>query len=290
MSCFNSTSIQFKRAFLFFGVLFFIGCSSDDDCCSDTDTDATPPPQAEELTAADREGLVWNDEFDQSTLDTSKWNFQTGDGTAEGIPGWGNGEEQTYTNRTQNLQLENGFLKITARKESLQGKSYTSARINTQDKFSFQYGRIVVRAKLPKIAGTWPAVWMLGDNYSNVGWPRCGEIDFIEQNGQEKDKIIGTSHWFDEGSSNNAKYSTILDFPNLTESFQKYTLVWNEAYIRMFVGSAKYYEIALNDTLPFDQPFFLLINLAMGGTLGGNINSTFLQEDFLIDYIRVYEN
>lgn len=290
MSCFNSTSIQLKRAFLIFGVLFFIGCSSDDDCCSDTDTDATPPPQAEELTAADREGLVWNDEFDQSTLDTSKWNFQTGDGTAEGIPGWGNGEEQTYTNRTQNLQLENGFLKITARKESLQGKSYTSARINTLDKFSFQYGRIVVRAKLPKIAGTWPAVWMLGDNYSNVGWPRCGEIDFIEQNGQEKDKIIGTSHWFDEGSSNNAKYSTTLDFPNLTESFQKYTLVWNEAYIRMFVGSAKYYEIALNDTLPFDQPFFLLINLAMGGTLGGNINSTFLQEDFLIDYIRVYEN
>ena len=290
MSCFDSTSIQLKRAFLIFGVLFFIGCSSDDDCCSDTDTDATPPPQAEELTAADREGLVWNDEFDQSTLDTSKWNFQTGDGTAEGIPGWGNGEEQTYTNRTQNLQLENGFLKITARKESLQGKSYTSARINTQDKFSFQYGRIVVRAKLPKIAGTWPAVWMLGDNYSNVGWPRCGEIDFIEQNGQEKDKIIGTSHWFDEGSSNNAKYSTTLDFPNLTESFQKYTLVWNEAYIRMFVGSAKYYEIALNDTLPFDQPFFLLINLAMGGTLGGNINSTFLQEDFLIDYIRVYEN
>ncbi len=290
MSCFNSTSIQLKRAFLIFGVLFFIGCSSDDDCCSDTDTDATPPPQAEELTAADREGLVWNDEFDQSTLDTSKWNFQTGDGTAEGIPGWGNGEEQTYTNRTQNLQLENGFLKITARKESLQGKSYTSARINTQDKFSFQYGRIVVRAKLPKIAGTWPAVWMLGDNYSNVGWPRCGEIDFIEQNGQEKDKIIGTSHWFDEGSSNNAKYSTTLDFPNLTESFQKYTLVWNEAYIRMFVGSAKYYEIALNDTLPFDQPFFLLINLAMGGTLGGNINSTFLQEDFLIDYIRIYEN
>ena len=290
MSCFNSRSIQLKRAFLIFGVLFFIGCSSDDDCCSDTDTDATPPPQAEELTAADREGLVWNDEFDQSTLDTSKWNFQTGDGTAEGIPGWGNGEEQTYTNRTQNLQLENGFLKITARKESLQGKSYTSARINTQDKFSFQYGRIVVRAKLPKIAGTWPAVWMLGDNYSNVGWPRCGEIDFIEQNGQEKDKIIGTSHWFDEGSSNNAKYSTTLDFPNLTESFQKYTLVWNEAYIRMFVGSAKYYEIALNDTLPFDQPFFLLINLAMGGTLGGNINSTFLQEDFIIDYIRVYEN
>ena len=290
MSCFNSTSIQLKRAFLIFGVLFFIGCSSDYDCCSDTDTDATPPPQAEELTAADREGLVWNDEFDQSTLDTSKWNFQTGDGTAEGIPGWGNGEEQTYTNRTQNLQLENGFLKIIARKESLQGKSYTSARINTQDKFSFQYGRIVVRAKLPKIAGTWPAVWMLGDNYSNVGWPRCGEIDFIEQNGQEKDKIIGTSHWFDEGSSNNAKYSTTLDFPNLTESFQKYTLVWNEAYIRMFVGSAKYYEIALNDTLPFDQPFFLLINLAMGGTLGGNINSTFLQEDFLIDYIRVYEN
>lgn len=290
MPCINSISIKFKRAFLFFGVLFFIGCSSEDDCCSDTDTNKTPPPQAEELTAADREGLVWNDEFDQSTLDTSKWNFQTGDGTAEGIPGWGNGEEQTYTNRIQNLQLENGFLKITARKESLQGKSYTSARINTQDKFSFQYGRIVVRAKLPKIAGTWPAVWMLGDNYSNVGWPRCGEIDFIEQNGQEKDKIIGTSHWFDEGSTNNAKYSTTLDFPNLTESFQKYTLVWNEAYIRMFVGSAKYYEIAINDTLPFDQPFFLLINLAMGGTLGGNINSTFLQEDFLIDYIRVYEN
>ena len=290
MPCINSISIKFKRAFLFFGVLFFIGCSSEDDCCSDTDTNKTPPPQAEELTAADREGLVWNDEFDQRTLDTSKWNFQTGDGTAEGIPGWGNGEEQTYTNRIQNLQLENGFLKITARKESLQGKSYTSARINTQDKFSFQYGRIVVRAKLPKIAGTWPAVWMLGDNYSNVGWPRCGEIDFIEQNGQEKDKIIGTSHWFDEGSTNNAKYSTTLDFPNLTESFQKYTLVWNEAYIRMFVGSAKYYEIAINDTLPFDQPFFLLINLAMGGTLGGNINSTFLQEDFLIDYIRVYEN
>ena len=123
MICYNSTSIEFKRAFLILGVLFFIGCSSEDDCCSDADSDAVAPPQAEELTAADRDGLVWNDEFDQSTLDTSKWNFQTGDGSSEGIPGWGNGEEQTYTSRTQNLQLENGFLKITARKESLQGKS-----------------------------------------------------------------------------------------------------------------------------------------------------------------------
>lgn len=282
--------LRFTLAMFF--VLLVGACSgSEDDCCNEAPQEQTlPKPEPESLSDSDREGLVWNDEFDQTSLDTTQWTFELGDGTAQGIAGWGNNEQQTYTNREKNLTVADGFLTITAHKEALQGKSYTSARIKTLDKFSFRYGRIEMRAKFPKERGTWPAVWLMGVNHPTVGWPQCGEIDFVEQNGQDKNKLIGTTHWFDTASSQNAAYSKTVDFPGLTDDFHKYTLFWTPEYIRMFVGTVKYYEIALNETLPFDEPFFFLVNLAMGGTLGGTISSNFVSDDMMIDYIRVYEN
>ena len=245
---------------------------------------------SESLTEEDKFGLIWNDEFEGQNLNSAKWNVQTGDGTDEGVPGWGNQEEQTYTDRNKNLKIKDGFLIISAFKENYLGKSYTSARINTQDKFSFQYGRIETRVKLPKRKGTWPAIWLLGKNHSTVGWPRCGEIDFIEQFGQEKDKVITATHWFNEENRSNAMYSKKTSIPSTSDEFIKYKLTWDEVAIRIYIEGEKAYEIALNETLPFDQPFFLLINLAMGGTNGGATSSNFISDDFYIDYIRVYEN
>lgn len=272
--------------------LVMVACSEASDCCESTSIpeEIETQPIAETLSEADRVGLVWNDEFDQTSLDTSQWVFDLGDGTAQGIAGWGNNEQQTYTNREKNVSVANGFLTITALKENWEGKNYTSARIKTLDNFSFRYGRIEMRAKFPKQQGTWPAVWLMGESQPTVGWPHCGEIDFVEQNGQDKNKIIGTTHWFDEASAQNAAYSTNAEYPGLTDDFHTFKLFWTPTYIRMFVGTVKYYEIALNDSLPFDQPFFFLVNLAMGGTLGGNIATNFVQDQLMIDYIRVYED
>ena len=270
-------------------IFLILACSPNEDEDNNIEENITSFV-SESLTEEDKVGLIWNDEFEGQNLDLTKWNIQTGDGTDEGVPGWGNQEEQTYTDRNKNLKIKDGFLIISAFKENYLGKSYTSARINTQDKFSFQYGRIETRVKLPKSKGTWPALWLLGENHSTVGWPRCGEIDFIEQFGQEKDKVITATHWFNEESKSNAMYSKKTSIPSTSDEFIKYKLTWDQTAIRIYIEGDKAYEIALNETLPFDQPFFLLINLAMGGTNGGATSSNFIGDDFYIDYIRVYEN
>jgi len=246
--------------------------------------------QGEVLTDADRVGLVWSDEFDASSLNTQYWAYDLGDGTAEGIPGWGNNEAQFYTNKSKNSYLKNGFLYIDAYKESIGGKDYSSARIKTQSKFNFTYGKVKIRAKLPKSVGTWPAFWLMGESISEVGWPRCGEIDILEQNGQEKSKILGTVHWQNEADNTYASYSRSYSTGGLTDDFKLYTLEWTPSSIKLFVESTQFYEMTLTETMPFDQPFFLLINLALGGTLGGNIDDGFYTDSLIVDYIRVYQN
>ena len=278
------------KSFLFINAIFLLLSAS---CASSKEGDnenLVPVEQGQSITEADKVGLVWSEEFEGNNLDNSTWTYDLGDGSAFGIPGWGNQEVQTYTASSKNLKIANGFLTITAIKENLDGKSYTSARIKSQNKFSFKHGQLKVRAKFPQSKGTWPAVWLMGANLDAVGWPNCGEIDLVEQNGQEKNKVLGTVHWKNTADNTNAKFSDEITAANVSADFKEYRLIWNENTIKMYVESVKYFDINLNESLPFNQEFFLLLNVAMGGSLGGDIPASFNQDSMVIDYIRLYEN
>ncbi|MFD0761951.1 family 16 glycosylhydrolase [Lutibacter aestuarii] len=226
--------------------------------------------------------LVWSDEFDtDGAPDASKWTYDLGDG------GWGNGEEQTYTNNAENVSITDGILKITAKSDGNGG--YTSARLKTQDLYSFTYGRVDVRAKLPASQGTWPAIWMLGDSFSTVGWPASGEIDIMEQTGADKNNTLGTCHWFDSGTNANASYGETTAVVNTSTEFHVYSLEWTEDSLKIFVDDIKFYELANNGDLPFNDNFFMILNVAMGGSLGGTIDAGFTEDSMEVDYVRVYQ-
>ncbi|MEJ2113982.1 MAG: glycoside hydrolase family 16 protein [Flavobacteriaceae bacterium] len=221
---------------------------------------------------------TWSDEFNYNGApNPSNWTYDLGDG------GWGNNEVQTYTNTNNNVIVEDGVLKIMVKAE---GGGYTSARIKSENLFEFTYGRVDVRAKLPSSQGTWPAIWMLGANFDTVGWPTCGEVDIMEQTGWDKNKILGTCHWFSNGT---ASYGLETTIANASTEFHIYSTEWTTEYIKMYVDDIEYYEIALNNTLPFDAPFFIILNVAMGGTLGGDIDAEFVEDTMEIDYVRVYQ-
>lgn len=264
-------------------MLFWFCSEPEESCCV-----LPEEPKSEALTEADKVGLIWSDEFDGTTLNDNHWTPEIGDGSTQGLPGWGNNEKQYYTNRSENLLLQNGFLKIIAKKENLGGSEYTSARIKTQDKFSFTHGRLVVRARLPQGVGTWPAIWMLGNSIPTDGWPKCGEIDIVEQKGLAKNILIGATHWLDKGTGKTADYLREYTFTSDPTDFHRYTMEWTPDYIRMNVDGIRYFEMNVNDQMPFRNPFFLICNIAMGGTLGGNIGSSFTSDEMWIDYIRVY--
>ena len=228
--------------------------------------------------------LVWSDEFNvEGAPNTSKWTYDIGSG------GWGNGESQYYTDRTENVIVEDGLLKIITKKENFMGSEYTSSRLKTEGKFDFTYGKVEIRAKLPESQGTWPALWMLGANFQSVGWPTCGEIDIMEQTGWDKNSILATCHWLDSASSSNASYGLTTSNPTSASAFHVYSLEWTETYIKMFVDDDEYYVIELNSSLPFDNDFFLIFNVALGGSLGGTIDPAFTSDTMEIDYVRVYQ-
>ena len=225
---------------------------------------------------------VWADEFfEDGAPNPSNWNYNLGAG------GWGNNELQTYTNNADNVITEDGVLKIIAKSDGSGG--YTSARIKTENLQEFTYGTVKVRAKLPSKQGTWPAIWMLGANFDTVGWPLCGEIDIMEQTGSSKNEVLATCHWFNAASSSTASYGLKTSISNTASQFHVYEMQWEEDYIRTLVDGTQYYEIALNSALPFDHDFFLILNVAMGGTLGGTVEGGFTEDIMEVDYIRVYQ-
>lgn len=225
--------------------------------------------------------LIWSDEFDSpGAPDPAKWGYDIGAG------GWGNNELQYYTNRLDNAIISNGTLKITAKRESFSGSSFTSARLLSRNKFSFKYGRVDARAKLPVGVGTWPAIWMLGNNIGTVGWPACGEIDIMEHKGSELNKIYGTVHY--TGNSGGNAIGRTTNVSNVTTEFHVYSVEWNEQFIKFMVDDVVFFTFANNTNLPFNQSFFLLLNVAMGGTFGGPVDPGFTSSAMEIDYVRVY--
>ena len=229
--------------------------------------------------------LVWADEFSGTGLiDTSRWTTETGGG------GWGNQEEQIYTSSSNNVRKEAGILKIKVIKES--NGNFTSARIKTQDKFEFKYGRVEIRAKLPSVQGSWPALWMLGANWPEVGWPQCGEIDIMEQF-ENKNKVKSTLHW-KKPDGTRGEYG--LDTTNATSTdWHVYTLEWTSTSIKTYMDGNQFFSMNISGIepyYPFNEDFFFIFNVAMGGTNGGVINPN-LQQGYIdameVDYIRVYQ-
>jgi hypothetical protein len=226
--------------------------------------------------------LVWSDEFDvPGAPNAANWNMEIGAG------GWGNNEAQYYTNSSENAVVQDGVLKITAKAQNMGGANYTSARLTSENKFEFEYGRVDVRAKLPTGGGTWPAIWMLGENYSTAGWPASGEIDIMEHKGNQPGTIHGTLHL--PGSSGGNGNSGTTTVSNVSTEFHVYSVVWTATTIQFLVDDEVFHTFANNASTPFNNPFFMILNVAMGGTFGGTIDPAFTQSSMEVDYVRVYQ-
>jgi len=236
---------------------------------------------------------VWEDDFSGMELDPETWSYELGDGCPD-LCGWGNSELQTYTERPENAHIDNGFLVIEAREEQLNGSQFTSARIITQGKQSFQLGRIDIRAKMPEGQGMWPALWMLGESIQSVGWPSCGEIDIMEMVGGEdrESEVHGTVHWDNDGSYANFGGSYTLPSGTLADEFHVYSVIWEAEQIIWLIDDIQYHVI---DTSPgtlseFRAPHFFIFNIAVGGTWPGNPdNSTVFPQQMVVDYVRVFQ-
>jgi beta-glucanase (GH16 family) len=238
--------------------------------------------------------LLWNDEFDGSALDQSSWTYETGTGSN----GWGNGEWQYYTSRSQNSRIENGSLVIEARKENYGGKNYTSARIKTQTKRSFQYGRIEARIKMPQGgAGIWPAFWMLGENITTpgVGWPKCGEIDIMEMFGN-RFETGGALHFLHQGDPPFHHYYHATNAPvvDLSQDFHVYAIEWEQGQIKWYFDSSNFMTASSWNSeptypAPFNTPFFILLNFAVGDWYTTEDPTVPFPQQMLVDYVRVYE-
>jgi beta-glucanase (GH16 family) len=234
--------------------------------------------------------LAWQDEFDGEAVNPDSWTFETGAG------GWGNNELQNYTNGS-NAHVSGGKLIITARKvdENKQPGSYTSSRMITMNKKEFTYGRLEVRAKLPSGTGIWPAIWMLGSNFKTAGWPACGEIDIMEYVGYRPNTVHATLHT--PSSYGNSQNSVTFSLESCEEEFHNYGMIWTERYIRFYIDTPdnviySYAPSAKNDeNWPFNQPFFFIFNIAVGGNWGGaqGIDNTIFPQTMEVDYVRVYQ-
>ena len=223
--------------------------------------------------------LTWSDEFDEANIDAAKWTFDLGN---LGV----NNEKQFY--QAQNATISNGNLVITAKKELVSGQPYTSARMKTQDKFSMTYGRIEARIRLPMGQGMWPAFWMLGANISTVSWPQCGEIDIMEHI-NATNVIYGTMHWNNNGHVSYG--STTMSTP---ADYHVYAIEWDAKQIRWYIDNTLFQTGNIlgniNNTGAFHLPFFILLNLAVGGDFpGSTIDESILPASMYVDYVKVYK-
>jgi beta-glucanase (GH16 family) len=256
----------------------------------------TTPPPPDNYPYNGTWTLVWSDDFsgaNGSLPDATKWVFETGGG------GWGNNELETYTNRPQNAQQQDGNLVITAAKETYTGadgisRNYTSARLKTAGLFTQTYGRFEARIKIPKGQGLWPAFWMLGNDINTTGWPGCGEIDIMENIGKEPNIVHGSMHGPGYSGGNPLTGSYTLSSGNFSDDFHVFAVEWEPNVARFYVDG-NLYETRTPSDLPsgtkwvYDHPFFIILNVAVGGGWPGNPDqTTVFPQTMLVDYVHVY--
>ncbi|SEI43680.1 Glycosyl hydrolases family 16 [Dyadobacter sp. SG02] len=234
----------------------------------------------------------WQDEFNYSGKpDAAKWGYDLGD------HGWGNNELENYTDKIENAKVENGNLVITAIKEPSGKQQYSSARLVSKGKGDFTYGKFEIRAKLPKGRGTWPAIWMLasGNEYGNKGWPDNGEIDIMEHVGFDQDRLHGNIHTkaFNHAIKTNKGNNIVVK--GLSEDFHVYTCEWTPEAVTILVDGNAYFTFKKEATYqwpewPFDKPFHLILNVAVGGNWGGQkgVDDSIFPQKMEVDYVRVY--
>jgi len=234
--------------------------------------------------------LVWSDEFSDASLNTADWNFEIG----RGNNGWGNNELQFY--QEENTSIEEGNLVIEARRESFGGAEFTSSRLTTQNKQSFRFGRIDIRAVLPEGRGLWPALWMLGTKISSVGWPASGEIDIMELIGSQPGRVFGTVHYGTSFSTRQftGRSATLPSGAEFSEEFHVFSLVWAENKIEWYVDDELYFEFDQNGVgaqpYPFNDRFFFIFNVAVGGDFPGSPDATTnFPQRMIVDYVRVFK-
>jgi beta-glucanase (GH16 family) len=239
--------------------------------------------------------LLWSDEFDvDGAINSDKWILDIGNGVEIGLPGWGNNELQYYTDRPENVKVENGLLEITAVKESYEGFSYTSAKILTRGLFESTYGRYEARIQLPFGQGIWPAFWLLGDDSNgSVIWPQVGEIDIMEYRGQEPTEVHGTIHGPGYSAANGITDSFRLSSGRFDTEFHIFAVEWGPDFIDFYVDDELYNTITPNDAngewVFNDNTFYIILNVAVGGWFAGYPTSdTFFPQTMYVDYVRVY--
>lgn len=238
---------------------------------------------------------IWQDEFDYTgSPDSTKWSYDVGDGCPN-VCGWGNNEAQYYTRQERNARVENGHLIIEAHRDSVAGKAYTSARLLTRHKGDWRYGRIEVRAKLPRGRGTWPAIWMLSTDWKYGGWPASGEIDIMEHVGYDPGIIHGTIHTEKYNHIKQTQKEGKASVADAQDTFHVYAIDWREDKIDFFVDDKRYHTVTREPSddftgWPFDQRFFLILNIAVGGNWGGRegIDDSIWPQRLEVDYVRVY--
>lgn len=262
-----------KKAFVASSFLIVLSCSTND-----------------KQTVTTMNQLVMQDEFDvNGAPDSALWGYNIGTGSN----GWGNNELEYYTDRPQNIKVEDGMLKITAIKESYLGSGYTSARITTKGKFEQKYGRIEARIKMPWGKGLWPAFWMVGANSDVVSWPQCGEVDIMEYLGNNPTTVFGTVHGPGYSGANAVSKTYSLPNSRFDTDFHVFGIEWGENYINYYVDDVLYNQITpnnVNGEWVFNQPFYIILNLAVGGNLPGSPNNqTTFPQTMLVDYVRVYQ-
>ena len=235
--------------------------------------------------------LLWSDEFSASNLDLNVWNQEIGNGGG----GWGNNELEYYTNSAKNTLLSNGNLIIEARREAISGFNYSSARLTTQNKKTFKFGRIDIRAKLPVGKGIWPALWMLGANITSVNWPACGEIDIMELVGTYPGRVSGTMHWKNGDATHGSKGSSYnLHSGDFSQQFHVFSIIWAQDVINWYVDDVLCLTVTNTDTgtgnYPFNANQFFIFNVATGGDWPGSPDATTsFPERMFVDYVRVFQ-
>jgi len=264
--------------------------------CDGAPAAAVPNPSPRDSTTPPAYTIVWSDEFEEDGLpDPTRWGYDLGDGCPS-LCGWGNNELQYYTaGRVENARVEGGMLIIEARHEPFGSRNYTSARLVTRDKGDWVYGKIEIRARLPSGVGTWPAIWMLPTDWAYGGWPASGEIDVMEHVGFAPDSVHGTVHTAAYNHVQGTQRSGRMLLPDAEQAFHVYAIEWTAQAIDFLVDDTVYYRFPNegrgSDVWPFDRRFHLIMNIAVGGSWGGQmgVDDGIWPQRMTVDYVRVFQ-